>query len=133
MPERRSASSGTAYEARNRYARAVRVGPHIWTAGTLAVDAQGDVFHPESPYQQTIYALEKLERALAELGASRADVVRTRIYIVRSVHADDIGSAHADFFGDIFPCCTLVEIKGLAHPQALVEVELEAYVSGGGG
>jgi len=87
------------------------------------------VFHPESPYQQTIYALEKLERALAELGASRADVVRTRIYVTDITHEQEVGRAHLEFFGDLMPCCTMIEIGKLASPMAMVEVEVEAIIA----
>lgn len=129
--ERRHVSTNTKYEAQNRYARVVRVGPHVWSAGTLAVDEYGDVAHPESAYQQTIEALTKIEGALREVGANRSHVVRTRLYITRGNTADEVGKAHADFFQDVFPAATMVEIKGLAHPYALVEVEVECYVPSG--
>ncbi len=126
--ERRSVSTDTLYERRNKYARLVRVGHHIWSAGTLAVDEHGDVPHAESAYRQTIDALEKLEKSMKELDADRSHVVRTRLYITRIKDADEVGKAHADFFGDIFPAATMVEVKGLAHPYSLVEVEIEAFV-----
>ena len=126
--ERRNVSTDTKYEQQNRYARVVRMGSHIWSAGTLAVDAYGDVRHPESAYLQTVEALQKIEGAMREVGADRSNVVRTRMYIVRGNVADEVGKAHAEFFGDAFPAATLVEIKGLAHPNALVEVEIEGYV-----
>lgn len=129
--ERRNVSTDTTYEQRNRYARIVRVGSHVWSAGTLAVDGFGDVMHPDSAYQQTIEALEKIEGAMKQIGADRSSVVRTRLYITRGNAADEVGKAHADFFGDIFPAATMVEVKGLAHPAALVEVEIEGYVPAG--
>lgn len=131
MHERKNVSTRTTYEDRFRYSRAVRIGPHIWTAGTLAIDDDGNVPHIHSPYQQTLDALNKLEKALKDVGATRADVVRTRMYIVKMNHSEDVGRAHAEFFGDTYPCATMIEIKGLAHPHTLVEVELEAYTVDG--
>ena len=126
--QRAHVSTETEYERRNRYARVVRVGPHVWSAGTLAVDELGDVAHPDSAYRQTYEAFEKIEGAMKQLGADRSHAVRTRMYITRGNIADEVGKAHADFFGETFPTATMIEIKGLAHPSALVEVELEAYV-----
>lgn len=126
--QRTHVSTETTYEQRNKYARVVRVGPHVWSAGTLAIDDYGDVPHPDSAYQQTYDAFAKIEDAMKQLGADRSHVVRTRMYITRGNTSDEVGKAHADFFHDTFPCATMIEIKGLAHPAALVEVEVEAYV-----
>jgi enamine deaminase RidA (YjgF/YER057c/UK114 family) len=130
--QRTHVSTDTAYEQRNKYARAVRVGPHVWSAGTMAIDDYGDVPHPDSAYQQTYDAFAKIEAAMRDLGADRSHVVRTRMYITRGTTADEVGKAHADFFGNAFPAATMIEIKGLAHPAALVEVELDAYVPSDG-
>lgn len=128
MKERRLVSTGTAWEARNGYSRVVRVGPHVWTAGTLPTNDAGDVVHADSPYRQTLAALEKLERAMGEVGATRADVVRTRLYVTQIRFEAEVGRAHKEFFGDAMPCATMVEVAALASPLAMIEVEVEAYV-----
>ena len=130
--ERRRVSSGTKWEEQNGYSRAVRAGAVVYVSGTLATDDRGDMLHPGSPHLQTIAALEKIERALKEVGAARTDVVRTRLYIVDTRHQDEAGLAHAEFFGDTRPCCTLVVVSALASPMALVEVEVDAVVDDGG-
>ena len=126
--DRRNISTETVFEQRNGYSRIVRVGPHAWSAGTLAIDENGDIVHSNSHYQQTLFALEKIETALNEAGVKREHIVRTRLYVTQANHHEDYGQAHADFFGEIMPACTMVEVKGLVNPFALVEVELEAYV-----
>lgn len=120
-------STNTLWESRVGYSRLIRIGRHAWSAGTLASDENGDIAHPNSPFQQTLFALEKLERALTEVGMSRNDVVRTRLYVLHINQQEDIGRAHAEFFRDVRPTATMIEVKGLASPFALVEVEIEAY------
>ncbi len=130
--QRQQVSSGTMWEERNGYSRAVRVGPFVYVAGTLATDDKGALVHLESPYRQTIHALEKIEQAgLIPLGATRADVVRTRLYVVDMADCDEVGRAHKAFFGDIMPAATMVQVGPLAAPEARVEVEVEAVVTGG--
>lgn len=126
--ERRNISSGSIWEQRVGYSRVVRKGNHVFAAGTLAVDENGEVLHAHSPYLQTIAALEKIERAMKQVGSSRGDVVRTRMYILHLRDQDEVGRGHREFFGDVAPVATMIEIKGLAAPNALVEVELEAIV-----
>lgn len=110
------------------YARAVRVGPLLFVSGTLAVDEHGAVHGGADAGAQTAYALAKIERALLALGAARAHVVRTRLFILDQRDADAVGAAHARFFGSIRPCATMVAIAGLAAPGALVEIEVDAVV-----
>jgi enamine deaminase RidA (YjgF/YER057c/UK114 family) len=121
--------TGTIWEERNGYARAVKVGPHIFVSGTLAADEGGNILHPGAPHLQTLAALEKIEIALKGLGASRSDVVRTRIYVTSIRHDQEVGRAHLEFFGDLMPCCTMVEVSHLASPLAEVEVEVDALVA----
>ncbi len=126
--ERRRVSTGTVWEEQNGYSRAVRAGNLIYVSGTLAADEQGNIVEPDSPYKQTLFALAKAERALIELGSSRTDVVRTRLYVTNMTQGREVGRAHAEFFGDVMPCCTLLGIHQLASPTAVVEVELEAVI-----
>lgn len=128
--ERTNVSTGTKWERENGYSRAMRVGRHVYVSGTLGADEGGNIMHPDAPYKQTIYALEKAEKAMIELGATRADVVRTRLYITTMNAAREVGRAHAAFFGDVMPCCTLLGVGALASATATVEVELEAVVDG---
>ncbi len=127
MPRQR-VLSGTIWEERNGYARAVRTGDHVFVSGTIAVDDEGDIVNPDAPYLQAKFCLEKIERALEQLGASRRDVVVTRIYVTNIGHEQEVGKAHLDFFGDVMPCCTMVQISRLASSMALVEIEAQALI-----
>lgn len=128
-PERQRVLTGTAWEERNGYARAVRIGPFVYVSGTIAADEAGNIHAPESTFLQTVYALEKIERALEKLGATKRDVVRTRIFVKHMRNQDDAGRAHLEFFADLMPCCTMLEISALASPMALVEVEVDAVIA----
>ncbi len=127
--ERQRILTGTMWEERNGYARAVRVGPFVYVSGTIAADESGNIHAPDSPYLQTIYAFEKIERALHKLGATRSDVVRTRIFVTNMRNQDEAGRAHLEFFRDVMPCCTLLEVGALASPMALIEVEADALIA----
>lgn len=120
--------TGTIWEERNGYCRALKAGNMIYVSGTLPTDDDGNVQHPNAPYLQAQAALAKIEGALTKLGASRDDVVRTRIYLRNMKHEEEAGRAHLEFFRDAPPCCTMVEVANLASPMALVEIELEAVV-----
>lgn len=124
--QRRHVSTRTRWEQRVKYARVVRVGPFAWSAGTLGTNEFGDIAHPDSAYRQTIDAFAKIEAALREVGMDRRHVVRTRMYVIDMNDQEEVGRAHADFFGDIMPAATMLAIRGLASPTAKVEVELEA-------
>ncbi|SCG37492.1 Enamine deaminase RidA, house cleaning of reactive enamine intermediates, YjgF/YER057c/UK114 family [Micromonospora halophytica] len=120
--------SGGPWEARYGYSRVVRVGDRVLTAGcTSTVD--GEVAHVGDAAAQTAQALRIALDALAEVGASVADVVRTRMYVVDRRYADEVGRAHNAVFGAVRPAATMVVVAGLLHPDHLVEVELEAYLA----
>ena len=131
MNPRQNISSGTPWEAKVGYSRAVRVRNHIWVAGTTASDASGAVVAVGNAGEQMRYILQKIERALGEAGASLRDVVRTRLYVTNIADWQAVGGVHGEFFGDIRPASTMVEVSKLIDPQHLVEIEVDAFVGAG--
>jgi enamine deaminase RidA (YjgF/YER057c/UK114 family) len=127
MNERQKISSGTPWEAKVGYSRAVRVGNQVFVAGTTASDEGGKVMGADV-YTQTKYILEKIERALHEAGASMSDVVRTRSFITDISQWEDFGRAHGECFHEIRPASTLVEISKLVDPAHLIEIEVDAVI-----
>lgn len=127
--DRQLVSSGTPWERNVGYSRAVRVGDLVYVSGTLGADAEGRILHPGDPRMQTIDALRKIETALKACGASLADVVRTRIYVVNMQDQVEVGRAHREVMGDTMPAATMVQVGPLANAQALVEVEVDAIVT----
>lgn len=128
---RRNISSGTAWEAKVGYSRAVRVGPLIEVAGTTAVDDRGEIVGCGDPYLQAKFVLEKIGRALAETGAGFEHVTRTRMFVTDIARWEDVGRAHGEVFRDIRPAATLVQVTSLVHPDLLVEIEVTAVVPEG--
>ena len=129
MPQRRSHSTGTDFEARIGYARAVRLGDVVHVSGTLGMDAGGRP--PAGAYAQSVAALRRIQGALEALDATLADVVRTRMYVVDvERHQLDVGRAHSEFFAGVRPASTMIGIAGLVGPEFLVEIEVEAIVGG---
>lgn len=129
--ERRLVSSGTEWEPRVGYSRAVRAGSHVHVSGTTATDGDGNVVGVDDPYEQTRQALSNVETALTEAGASLADVVRTRLFVTDIDQWEAIGDAHAEVFADVRPATTMVEVSRLIDPALLVEVEATAIVGDG--
>ena len=128
--ERRLISSGSPYECVVGFSRAVRVGERVFVAGTAPVMPEG-AEPPSDAYGQTKRCLEIIERALEEAGASLADVVRTRLFIVRTEDFAEVGRAHGEAFSGIRPASTMVTVKELVDPRWLVEIEAEAVVDSG--
>lgn len=124
--ERRLISSGSSWEERYGYSRAVVAWPHVYVAGTAPI-MPDDADPPTGPYEQMRRCLDIAGAALAEAGASLADVVRTRVFMTDAGHAPEAMRAHGEVFGSIRPACTGV-VAGLLDPRWLVEIELDAIV-----
>ena len=126
--ERTNISSGAKWEDIVGYSRAVKVGNRVEVSGTTATDENGDLVGAGDPYAQAIQAFQNVERAVAEAGGSTTDVVRTRMYVTNADDWEEIGRAHAEFFGDVKPAATLVEVNRLIDPEMLVEIEADAVL-----
>lgn len=121
--------SGTRWETMVGYSRAVRVGNHVYVSGTTATDKDGEIVGEGSAFEQTKQILKNIESALEQVGASIADVVRTRIYVVNIDDWKEIGRAHGLVFSQIRPATAMVEVSRLIDPEILVEIEADAFVS----
>lgn len=131
MPNRQTISSGTVWESKIAYSRAIRLDRHIRVAGTTAADETGHVVGHGDAYTQAKYVFRKIEKALEELGATMDDVVRTRMYLTNIEDWQKVGEAHGEFFATARPAATIIEVSRLIVPDAVVEIEAEAVLPPG--
>jgi enamine deaminase RidA (YjgF/YER057c/UK114 family) len=127
--KRRNISGNSPYESRVGFSRAVKVGPFVSVAGTVATGADGKIVGGNDMYAQALQTLKNIERALAQAGASFADVVRTRTYVTDISRWEEAGRAHGEVFGDIRPASTMIQVVAMVSPEMLVEIEADAIIA----
>jgi len=126
--ERTNYSSGAVWEDIVGYSRAVRMGNVIEVTGTVALDDNNNPVAPGNAYEQTRFIIAKIEKVLENAGATLKDVVRTRMFVTDISRWKEYGKAHGEFFSNIRPCTSMIEVKGLIAPEYLIEIEATAVI-----
>lgn len=120
-------SSGAPWEQKVGYCRAVKAGPYVEVAGTTAVDEHGNIVGEGDPYEQTRFILQKVAQVLSHFNLGMERVIRTRMYVTDIRQWELVGKAHAEYFADVLPAATMVEVSNLVDSKLLVEIEVTAY------
>lgn len=130
MTEKQHYFSGTKWEPIVGYSRAIRIGNQIFVTGTTATNEHGEIVGVGDAYAQTVQVIQNIERALKALGGELKDVVRTRMFVTDIARWEEFGRAHGEFFREVRPCATMVEVRRLIDDRMLIEIEADAVILG---
>ncbi len=128
MDQKQHYLSGTKWEPIVGYSRAIRIGNQIFVTGTTATNEQGEIVGVGDAYAQTVQVIQNIERALKALGGELKDVVRTRMFVTDIARWEEFGRAHGEFFREVKPCATMVEVRRLIDDRMMIEIEADAVI-----